>query len=91
MFYVVMATVAPGITINDVQALLSGLSVSFYRLAPNVWILYTYSSARAISDVLQPLCNPGGQLFVSRLDLQDRWGWMNQQVWNWINQHGGPG
>jgi hypothetical protein len=91
MFYVVMALVNPGITVKDVQDILGPLVVSFYRIAPNVWIIYAPPNrAKDISDRLQPVCSPGGRVFVSQLDLNDRWGWLDKATWEWMKTHGGP-
>lgn len=86
MLYVVMATVTPGITVKDVQDALGPVTNSYYRIAPNVWLIHSSIGARGVSEHIQPLCVPGGAVFVSRLDINDRWGYLGKQVWDWITK-----
>lgn len=86
MFYVVMATVKPGVTIEDVQTALEP-AMSWYRIAPNVWIINTFESASTWQTRLKDLVSPTGRLFISRLDTSDRQGWMDKKFWDWLRSH----
>ena len=88
MFYIVMATVNPGITIDDVQRALAGMQ--WYRIAPNVWVVYSWMRADDLFNRLHYLTNPGGSLLISRLDWTDRQGFMPPAFWNWARALGAP-
>lgn len=83
--YIVMINVNPGLTIVDVQNALTN-GVAWYRIASNVWLVHTNLGKEWICDVLLPLANPSGTLFVAPLEMSDQFqGWMTQDFWDWIN------
>lgn len=84
-FYIVMIMVNAGLTIADVQAAL-GNNVPWYRIANNVWIVHTNLGSAWLYNLLAPLAHPTGSLLISHLDPTDKQGWMNQSVWNWIDE-----
>ncbi len=52
----------------------------------STWIVYTYYSANDISEKLRANGNMDDSdlLFVCALDINDRQGWLDKSVWNWI-------
>lgn len=90
MFYVIMAVVRAGVTIDDVQRAFTLPVMAWYRIAPNVWIVNTYSgNATDLCRLVEPLVKPTGNVFVSRLETSDKQGWMDKKFWEWVHAQGG--
>lgn len=89
MFYLVMAIVRTGVTIEDIQRAFASPVISWYRIAPNVWIVSSWGDASTIYEQLESLIKPGGNLFVSKLDVSDRQGWMDKRFWTWMREQSG--
>lgn len=55
----------------------------------STWILYTTESANDISAKLRAdgRMDNSDLLFVCALDINDRQGWLDKSVWNWIKSH----
>lgn len=88
-FHIIMATLNPGVTIKDFQAHLGGYVSSYYRIAPNVWVVVGFLDAATLAAVLNPLISPGGNLFVTRIDPTDNQGMMMPAFWIWLQKHRG--
>ena len=82
-FYVVMINVNPGLTVNDVQVALSN-DIQWFRIANNVWVVHTIYGSDWLFNRLIGLANPSGALFISRLNPEDRRGWLDKRFWDWI-------
>ena len=91
LFYIVMVNVNPGLTIQDIQTALTN-NIQWYRIANNVWVVHTNAGSAWLHQRLIPLAHPSGTLFISRLNVNDRQGWLPQGFWTWIdgriNQYG---
>jgi hypothetical protein len=83
-FYVVMVNVNPGLTISDVQSALTP-QLQWYRIANNVWVVYTNLGKDWLHTRLSSLATPSGALFISRLDATEHQGLMPQPFWDWLN------
>ena len=69
---------------NDViEDKLDGL-LSWYRVTDRFWILYTTKNAEKLYARMRPLIFESGSLFICKLDVSDRQGWMNKSFWNWL-------
>ena len=60
------------------------LSVSWYRINEKLWILYTTSDAEKLYKRLFPLVKDDGSIFICKLDIHNRQGWMTQRFWDWL-------
>lgn len=88
MLFVVMAVVRPGVTIEDVQRAFVSPVLSWYRIAPNVWIVSSWGDANNLHSQLESLIRPSGNLFISKLDLSSsQEGWMDKRFWDWLRDH----
>ncbi len=87
MLYVIMATLRPGVAVDDVQRALRGSVNSWYRIASNIWIVSSEHDADALYQLVDPLVRPSGRLFVSRLDTSDSQGLMIPTFWTWLQRH----
>ncbi len=56
------------------------------RYAPNCWILWTKSSAQEWHRKLKPFLSEKDHMFICRLDMSDRQGWLPQWIWDWMNK-----
>ena len=83
MLYVFVINVRPGVSLTDVQKRFG--KMPWYRIAPNVWIAKTNAEPREWADHLNVLVEPGGTLFISRLDTHAVQGWMDESFWAWFN------
>ncbi len=61
-----------------------GKAIDWVRYAPNCWIVYTTSSPRLWMARLRPFLSAGDQVFIVRLDLETRSGWLPKWVWEWL-------
>ena len=59
------------------------LSYDWYRINNNLWILYTTSDQDKWYSRLQPLCD---YVFVCKLDVSQRHGWMTRAFWRWLRR-----
>lgn len=55
----------------------------------STWILFTSDTADQISSKLRAEGNMDNRdlLFVCALKIEDRQGWLDKDVWNWIKNH----
>lgn len=54
----------------------------------STWLLYTTENADQISSKLRASGNMDNSdlLFVCELNIKDRQGWLDKEVWNWIKE-----
>ena len=71
------------ITQEDVEKKLN-LAIDWYRYAEGVYVVYTTSSPDKWKARLIDLVKPGGRIFICKLDVNRRQGWMNKDFWQWL-------
>ena len=86
MIYLVTATLNPGVALETFQASLN-VAHGWYRFAPYAWAICTQEGSVAWTQRLQPFVRPRGIIFVCRLDAADRFGWMSNDFWHWLDEH----
>jgi hypothetical protein len=84
-FYHVMLRPKPGVSLDQVRAKMN-LAIDWFYYGENCWILYTTSNAAKWYERLSNLVRPGGNVFICRLDVSDRNGWINKELWAWLKQ-----
>jgi hypothetical protein len=62
------------------------LSVDWYRIKENLWILYTTSDAEKWYKRLSPLAKNDGNILICELNINNRQGWMNKKFWKWVRR-----
>lgn len=62
------------------------LAIDWAHYMPCCWIVETTSSAQKWHERLKPLLGPRDTMFICRIDLQERQGWMPKWVWEWIRE-----
>jgi len=84
-YYMVYLRAAKGQTLEKIAEKMNH-ALDWYRIDPTVWILYTTSDAEKWNSRLSPFVKGDGYLFVSRLDISDRQGWMSTDFWKWLRR-----
>lgn len=85
-FYHIFIEPKEGVSHDDVKKKMD-LAVDWFRCTNNVWVVYTTSDEDKWMERLLPLVNPKGSLFICRLDLQRRNGFMTKKFWEWIEKN----
>ncbi len=62
------------------------LSNDWYRFRPDLWIVYTTSDEEKWFSRLSPLVKKTGNLFICKLDINSRQGWMDEDFWSWMRR-----
>ena len=81
--YQIYIAPSPGIERKDIEEKMD-LAIDHFRCSSRCWIVYTASNARRWYIRLKPLVESGGQLFICKLDISDRQGWMSKRFWDWL-------
>ncbi len=82
-FYHIFIQPKQGITPDTVKQKMD-LAIDWFRYTPNNWIVYTSSDQDKWLSRLRPLVEPDGSLFICKLDISGRNGWMSKEFWDWI-------
>lgn len=87
VLYNVQAAFRPGVDVATFQAALNPAD-SWYRISNNSWIICSPNEgARIWTERLSPYTQPGGWLFVSRVDTTEYYGRMPNEFWAWFRTH----
>lgn len=73
----------PGVTVNQIKEKMD-LGLDWFKYADECWIVETTSTPEKWRARLKPLVEPGGYLFICKLDASVRQGWMSSSFWNWL-------
>lgn len=71
------------LTRSDVEAVLNRAK-DWFRYGPGIYIVYTKLDVAKWKERLIDLVKPGGSLFVAKLEIQERKGFMTDRFWRWI-------
>ena len=72
-------------TQEDVEKKLD-LALDWYRYATGVYVVYTTSSPTKWKARLIDLVKPTGRVFICKMDVNRRQGWMNKDFWQWLRK-----
>lgn len=70
---------------DQVQAAMNS-ALDWYRITSKVWVVYTTSDAEKWYGRLERLVKQGGNVFICKLDIKDRQGWMSKEFWRWLRE-----
>jgi len=84
-FYHIYINPKKGITKEKIQEKMD-LALHWYRYNRNVYIVYTTSDVDKWKARLEDLVKTDGTLFICKLDVSDRNGWMVPGFWDWIKE-----
>ena len=81
--YIVSLIPRKGISFVDVEESLNKRK-DWYRIKPNVWIVVTKKKVVDLYRTLSEFAKPDGQIFICGLRLEDRAGWLNADLIEWL-------
>ena len=84
-FYIIYIKRLPSVTFEQVKAKMNH-ALDWYRVDETVWIVYSTSDPEKWHARLAPLVKETGRLFISKLDVTSRQGWMNKDFWSWLRR-----
>ena len=84
-FYVIYINRLSSVTYDQVKEQMNR-ALDWYRLEESTWIVYTTSDAENWYARLSPLVKDSGRLFICKLDVSSRQGWMNKDFWSWLRR-----
>lgn len=61
-------------------------ALDWARYSPNCWILYTSTAPRTWYERVKPHLGPGDHVFVCKLDISERGGWLPKWIWEWLTK-----
>lgn len=85
-FYVVYVERREGVSYDALKEKMN-LCRSWYRLNERMWIVYTTADIDKLYSRFSSLVEEDGSLFICKLDINTRQGWMNQKFWEWIRRY----
>ena len=84
-FYVVYINRRKDVTYAALEEKMN-LSHDWYRINENLWILCTTSDEDKWYARLSSLVKETGRLFICKLDMAKRQGWMDKSFWKWVRR-----
>jgi hypothetical protein len=76
-----------GVTREQVEEKLNK-ALDWFRYYANVYVVYTTSDVDTWMKRLKELAEPDGSLFICKLDVKTRNGWMTTDFWDWLQKDG---
>ena len=61
-------------------------ALDWFRYTPTSWILWTSRSAEHWYERVRPLLSDDDTVFIVKLDISERQGWVSKRFWDWLNQ-----
>jgi len=84
-FYHIYIVVKPGVQFEPVKKTMD-LALDWFRCDSRNWIIYTTSDSKKWYSRLKQYIEPGGHLFICKLDTNDYWGLMSKKLWEWLKK-----
>jgi hypothetical protein len=72
-----------GVTNEQIEKKMD-LALDWYKYGNNCWIVKSTSEPSKWQTRLKPLVEPSGTLFICKLDVTQRQGWMPKKFWEWL-------
>ena len=63
------------------------LARDWYRISARIWVVYTTSDAEKWYGRLHKVVKDAGRMFICKLDISDRQGWMDEDFWDWARKY----
>lgn len=84
-FYFIYLDRDPALSLDDAEKVMN-YALHWYRLNSKTWIVYTTSDAEKWYGRLKRFVKNNGNVFVCKLDISDRQGWMSREFWRWFHE-----
>lgn len=85
IFHLSVGFNGPTVSASEIQGSLPS-GAGWARYAPNCWIIQTNSTADEIAKAVRAKVNESDSVFVVELNLKNNYGFLNKEIWNWINE-----
>jgi hypothetical protein len=86
-FYIVFIKRKPDVSYDAVKEKMDK-ALDWYRIDETFWVLYTTTDAEKWYGRLSEFVKDSGSIFICKLDVTNRQGWMSRDFWNWIRREG---
>jgi hypothetical protein len=84
-FYMIYIERKSDVTYDQVEEKMN-LSLDWYRIRENLWIAYSTSDEDKWYSRLSSLVKDSGSLFICKLNVEVRQGWMVENFWSWLRR-----
>jgi hypothetical protein len=84
-YYHIMIIPKQGADRHDIEEAFN-LALDWFRFHSTMWVIYTNKDAETWYHRLKGFVQPGGHLFVCKLDVSDRHGWLPRAFWDWVQE-----
>jgi len=85
-FYQVYINPREEITREQIQKKLD-IAIDWFRYDSKNWVVFTSSDEDKWFERLKSFVQNGGNLFICKLDISTRQGWMSKDFWDWIDKN----
>ena len=75
-------------SVKNYESLFSAIKTlgPWWHYLESTWIVKTnLTSSQAVWNVLASHIVTNDHLLIIRVDSRDKWGWLSQDAWNWLN------
>ena len=83
-FYQIYIRPRAGVSNDEIEKQFN-LALNWYHFNNN-WIVHTTSDAKKWYSRLKPFVENGGSIFIVKIDISDYFGYMNKNLWEWIQK-----
>lgn len=84
-YYNIYIKAKVGVTQEQVEKTIN-LAVDWYRYDDGLYIVYTTTDEDKWFERLKKHVDPKGYLFICKLDISKRNGWMQKAFWEWLKK-----
>ena len=60
---------------------------SWWHYLPSTWLVDSDSNAETLYNQLKPHLRTGDHILITKLDDNERQGWLPKKAWGWIHRH----
>jgi hypothetical protein len=84
-FYMIYIKRNSDVTLDQVEEKMD-LANDWFRVKADLWIVYSTSDTEKWYSRLSPFVKTNGNVFICKLDVDERQGWMNKSFWSWLKR-----
>jgi len=82
-YYIVYIQTNPDVSAERLTAAMN-LAIDWFRIDQSIWILFTTADKVILNARFEKLVKPHGALFICKLDIKTRNGFIDKRLWEWI-------
>jgi len=84
-YYMIYVKRKPASSADDVEKQMDH-ALDWYRIKPDLWIVWSTSNSEKWYERLTPIVKTGGHVLICELDQNNRQGWMPKEFWDWFQK-----